>query len=64
MEQTTFNFDQQDNRLNLSAKGKDKLRQSEQHSRVYLINAPDGELITIAHRCQHLSNQQGKSYVE
>jgi len=64
MEQTAFNFGQQDKGFNLSAKEKDKLRQIELHSKVYFINAPDGELTTIGHGYQSRSNKLGESYVE
>ncbi len=64
MKQTAFNFSQQENSLNLSTKGKDKLRQIAQYSEVYLINAPNGELITIGHGYQGEPNKLGEFYVE
>lgn len=54
MEQTAFNFDQQDNRRDLGAQEKDELRPVERHSDAYLVNALDSALITIARRFKRL----------
>ena len=40
-----------------------RLRQIEKHSEVYLINAPNGELITIGHNNQLKPYKIGESYV-
>lgn len=58
MEQFKFDFGQQDSRIE-----SDKSRQIRKFSEVYLINAPDGELITIGHNFQGKQNKVGESYV-
>lgn len=54
MEQTAFNFYQQDNRRDPGTQEKDELRQTERHSDAYLVNALDSALISIAHRFKRL----------